>query len=365
MGIVVSMLVDLMKLYSQLMRGYSASQHRSLILQVPSPNLIEDWNLDLSLLSLGFFNQVLYLCVLVLEVSHVSDSSRAAGVIHLNLPEWLLPIAHLVLPVVMLHYLLQPLPLVSVDDDIAQLLLRLDPIALVDVLNVHVNLQVYVQWIFRRLIQAELLFLWALGSGFGTNGLWVEGVTHMAWVGGVEASGFGVPLWRLSLVEEVLVVVELAHIQLPQLELWVELREAALAGVLWAVTSVLWEETSQFVGGLRLLRLTAGETHHAEVSDLLSNSWYHQTALLAYRPCLSREVANLSHDLVSKLIEVWVFKSSLAILGDDILSLPHNKVPIGGGYSIRNRNLRSVARGSFICWLTFKTSLWLVPTRLR
>ena len=41
----------------------------------------------------------------------------------------------------------------SIYDDVSQLLLWLDPISLVDYANVHVRFQVYVDWVFRDLVE--------------------------------------------------------------------------------------------------------------------------------------------------------------------------------------------------------------------
>lgn len=45
----------------------------------------------------------------------------------------------------MLNYPLQSLSLVRVDDDVTQLLLRLNTVTHIDVLNIHINLQIYIQ----------------------------------------------------------------------------------------------------------------------------------------------------------------------------------------------------------------------------
>ena len=108
---------------------------------------------DLRFLAILFINHVFDLPILFLEMIHILFCCIPKGIVPLNFLKLLFPIPHLGLFVMFAYNPLEIDSMMSIYDDVSKLLLWLDPISLVDYANVHVRFQVYVDWVFRDLVE--------------------------------------------------------------------------------------------------------------------------------------------------------------------------------------------------------------------
>lgn len=145
----------------------------------------------------------------------------------------------------------------------------------------------------------------------------------------------GLRFSRKCLVQKVLIVIEFPHVELPQFEVSIFRREAALAalGLTVDAFAMLIDQTVKLLV-LHLLYVSAGAGHHPQVIDLVSDRAHHHPSLHLERTGLSCEEVDLFHDLSGKLAEVSLCKCSLAVLRHEILrlfqlqNLPQRVIPV-------------------------------------
>ena len=107
--------------------------------------------------------------ILLAKVLHVDFGCLSKRVVALHFPERLLPVTHLGALVVLAHDVLQVVTVLCLNYDVAELLLRLDPVPLVDYPDVDVNLQVDVDrvlWDREELLSlGQVTLLWVRCRG--------------------------------------------------------------------------------------------------------------------------------------------------------------------------------------------------------